>query len=292
MLEYKLRFGPSGNDKLFYIEGNKKSVEAPNWISKKGLSLYEYSFGRGIRLKEETARKIGEEARNFNIFLTVHAPYYVNFANPEKEKIEKSINYIVKTAYYAKLMGAKKIVVHPGSQLKMDRKTAFANTLNNFKLLVSRLKQEKLDSIYICPETMGKTMQIGTLDEIIELSKIDKMLIPTIDFGHINAFNQGILKNEEDFDKIFKKLKTNLSLEKFNNLHIHFSKIMYTQKGEKQHLTLDDNHYGPDEVVFLRSLIKNMEDKSNITVVCESQNIMAQDALKLKKKYLDIIKGE
>lgn len=41
---------------------------------------------------------------------------------------------------------------------------------------------------------MGKKNNLGSVDEIIEICKIDEFLLPTIDFGHINAFTGGGLK--------------------------------------------------------------------------------------------------
>ena len=55
----KIRFGPAGNSDSFYAEGYDSTMEMPAWIAGKGLNAFEYSFGWGVRLKEETARAIG-----------------------------------------------------------------------------------------------------------------------------------------------------------------------------------------------------------------------------------------
>ena len=74
-----IRFGPAGNSESFYAQGYKNSWQAPGWLKGMGLSAYEYSFGRGVRLKEETARAIGAEAARFGIQMSVHMPYFINF---------------------------------------------------------------------------------------------------------------------------------------------------------------------------------------------------------------------
>ena len=66
----------------------------------------------------------------------------------------------------------------------------------------------------LCPETMGKSQQLGTLEEIAKICNLDKMLIPTIDFGHINAFTQGAIKGEEDYDRIINYLIETIGYEK------------------------------------------------------------------------------
>ena len=92
----KIRFGPSGNEECFYADGNKHSTQAPLWLKNKGLNAYEFSFGRGINISEETAKLIGENAKENDVLVSAHAPYYINLANPNEEMIQKSFAYIEK----------------------------------------------------------------------------------------------------------------------------------------------------------------------------------------------------
>ena len=280
-----IKFGPSGNDELFYNEGNKKSTEAPKWLKAMGLDLYEYSFGRGITIGAETAREIGQEAKKAGIEISVHAPYFINFGNPSLEAREKSIQYVIDSLKLLREFGGKKLVVHPGTQLKEDRETAFKCALEGVEQLVERVYAEGYSDMFICLETMGKTQQLGTVEEVVELCKIDKILLPTVDFGHVNAVTQGSLKTEADFRRIIDLIRSELGEFKANNFHIHFSKIEYTAKGEKVHLTLADTVYGP-EFEPLAKVLK--EYGLTPTIISESKDIMAQDALKLKNIYKNI----
>jgi Endonuclease IV (EC 3.1.21.-) len=79
-------FGPSGNSQSFYDEGHKSTTEAPEWLKKRGLDAFEYSFGRGVRIREGTAREIGNAFVKEGITLSVHAPYYINLASTDEEK--------------------------------------------------------------------------------------------------------------------------------------------------------------------------------------------------------------
>ena len=79
-MEEKVRFGPSGNDDSFYEQGLKDSCDAPAWLAHQGLTAYEYSFGRGYRMSSQTAEKLGKNAKENGILLSIHAPYYINFA--------------------------------------------------------------------------------------------------------------------------------------------------------------------------------------------------------------------
>ena len=70
-----IKFGPSGNSDSFYEQGGKRTAEAMKWIKDMGLNAYEYSCGKGVRISDETAAEIGEQARANGIEVSVHAPY-------------------------------------------------------------------------------------------------------------------------------------------------------------------------------------------------------------------------
>ena len=277
-----IKFGPAGNCKTFYAAGYKKSVEAPKWLKEIGLTAYEYSFGRGITLGDETAIELGEQAKKYGIEVSIHAPYYINFANPDPDKIENSIMYVVNSLEKLKLIGGKRLVVHPASCGKLDRAEALKLAHNNLLLLKERLDILGFSDYLICLETMGKPAQIGTYKEIVDMCKLSPNFIPTIDFGHINALTQGSLKTEDDYRKIISYIFNELGEEKAKKIHIHFSKIEYGAKGEIRHLTLEDEIYGP-EFAPLAKVLK--EFNVSPVVICESNEVMAKDALNLKEIY-------
>ena len=277
-----IKFGPSGNDKLFYEEGNKESSQAPKWLNGKGLNAYEYSFGKGILLKDETAVKIGEEAQKYGIEISVHAPYYINLACVPDEQGLKNEDYIIRSIEKLRLLGGNRLVVHPGSQGKLTREEAISITKNRLEQLAKTLKEKQMDDIYICLETMGKQAQIGTFEEIIDFCTISKNYIPTFDFGHINALTGGTLKTEKDYKKIFDLCFQKLGFEKTKICHIHFSHIEYGAKGEIKHLTFEDKEYGP----FFEPLAKVIKEYGLTPfIICESKEVMAQDAIQMKEIY-------
>src|SRR5690554_6708599 len=85
-----IRFGPAGNARPFYEQGYKSSLDMPAWLKEQGLSAYEYQCSRGVNLKEETAVRLGEAARENGIALSIHGPYYINLATLDPEKREKT----------------------------------------------------------------------------------------------------------------------------------------------------------------------------------------------------------
>ncbi|MBQ7307807.1 MAG: TIM barrel protein, partial [Clostridia bacterium] len=283
-----IKFGPAGNDEKFFEEGFKTLLDAPKWIKNQNLDLYEISFGHGIVVNENYAQKLKEQLIENNIEPSIHAPYYINFANPDELMIEKSMNYVINSLKILKIIGGKVLVIHSGTQLKLDRETALNNVKENYKELIKRIYEEKLDDMYICPETMGKFSQIGNVDEVIEICKLDKIVLPTFDFGHINSITNGSLKNKKDYDEIIKKCYKELGEEKTKKMHIHFSQIQYGLKGEIKHLTFEDTEFGPNYKDMIDALIEN---DISATVICESNGTMARDAVTMKNYYEERIKN-
>jgi len=269
-----IKFGPSGFCDNF-IEKYKSTEDMPKWLCENNLDAYELSFTNGVRLSDETAEKFGNLFNEAKIDLSVHAPYFINFANNDELAIEKSMMYVMQCLQKMKILGAKKLVFHPGSLMKMTREQAFENTYKNIKLLVERLDELGYSDFVLCPETMGKHGQVGTVEEIAKICAIDERIIPTLDFGHINSFGLGSLKTEDDFENVFMVLKKYIG-ERYKKVHIHFSKIEYGKKGEIRHLTFDDMNYGP-EFKPLAKVLKKKDIEANI--ICESRGMQTRDAM-------------
>lgn len=283
-----IRFGPSGNSQSFYDDGNKSSIQAPAWLKSKGLNAYEYSFGRGYTMGLETASKIGEEAKKHNVMVSVHAPYYINFANPDEEMVEKSYGYVLTGLKYLDLFKGEHLVVHLATQGKLQRHEALNLTKLRLKECMKKVRASGIDLTrkYICPETMGKFSQIGSSDEIIDFCTLDEMLIPTFDFGHLNCLMKGRLDKIE-YLRIFRLSFEKLGEYRTKHCHIHFSKIQFTDKGEVRHLNFDDILYGP-EFRPLAEVI--LELGLEPTIICESADFMAEDAIKMRNIYENLKK--
>lgn len=234
--------------------------------------------------KAESIRAAFEEQ---NIEISVHAPYFINFANPADEAAEKSYGYVLQSAKFVRLMGGERIVFHPAAQGKSSREEAVSRTAERLKILRDYIYLNGYENLKFCPETMGKLAQIGTLEEVIDFCKIDNCFIPAIDFGHINAREQGSLKTVNDYKSRLEYMIGELGYDRVKNFHVHFSKIMYGGKGEIKHLTFEDSVYGPE---FEPLAIALKELKLEPYIVSESAGTQADDALTMKAIYdsLDI----
>lgn len=279
-----IKFGPSGYCEKF-LQKYKHSEDIPVWLEENGLDVFEYAFNKGINLSDQKALSIKSAFEGSGKMLTVHGPYYINLANPDDEMAEKSKMYIINSLVKMKLLGAKYLVFHPGSLMKMTREEAFENVMRRMRELVKLLDEYDIHDMYICPETMGKHGQIGTVEEVAKMCSLDERIIPTLDFGHINAYTLGGLKTEEDFENVFRTLEKYMG-ERYKKVHIHFSKIEYGAKGELRHLTFDeDNTFGPD-FNLLAKVLKRLDIEG--TVICESRGTQTIDAMKMKEIFSKI----
>ncbi len=281
------KFGPAGNSESFAKMGYKSSLDVPEYIEKMGLDAFEYQCGRGVNIGTDKAQKLGVLARQKGIALSLHAPYYISMSSTEEEKRIKSVDYILQSARAVKAMGGERIIVHTGSCGKIPREEALNLATDTMKMALAALDSEGLGSVRICPETMGKVNQLGTLSEVLSLCELDERLIPCIDFGHLNARDRGILKTYKDFEYVFNTIENRLGLSRLREYHSHFSKIEYSAGGEVRHLTFEDEVFGPNFEPVAELTYKK---QCSPTIICESAGTQAEDAKTMKNYYWSIQK--
>lgn len=273
-------FGPGGNSESFYADGHKSTLEAPAWVKSKGLDAYEYQGGNGITASEATLAKIGEAARAADIKMSLHTPYYISLSGVEPEKRLKSLDYISKSLRAAELLGADTIVIHSGSAAKISREEAMALARDTLERTAEMAGET---NIRLGLETMGKINQLGTLEEVIELCRVSPIFHPVVDFGHLNAREQGFFTDADSYRRIFDTIGNDLGDEYAKTLHCHFSKIEYTSAGEKKHLTFEDEIFGPEFDPLAEAIAR---EGIAPRIICESAGTMAEDALYMKNSYL------
>ena len=273
-------FGTGGNSDSFYASGKKSTVQAPEWIKAFGLDAYEFEAGNGLNAGDETLKKIGDAAREHGILMSFHTPYFISLSGTDPEKRLKSIDYISRSLHASELLGADTIVIHAGSAAKITRGEAMRLASDT---LEKNLEVNGHTDIRMGIETMGKINQLGTLDEVIELCKISPKYHPVVDFGHLNARNVGnAFPSVDSYREVFDKIANALGDEYAYNLHCHFSKIEYTQAGEKRHLTFADTLYGPDFEPLAEAIIK---EGVAPRIISESDGTQAEDALAMKRMW-------
>ena len=278
-------FGPAGNAESFPY---KSSADAPKWLRGIGLDCYEYQCGKGIHVGEETARKVGRAAVEHGIVLSLHAPYFINLANPDPEALQKTIGYITGACLVADWMGARRVVIHSGALMKRTRREAQDIALRSLREVIAACDGEGFGHIALCPETMGKINQLGDLDEVLELCGVDDRLLPCVDFGHLYARSLGADDGPEAVERMLDRMEEVLGPDRAGRFHSHFSHIEFTPNGgEKCHRTFaDDGGYGPDWTPLAQAVARRGWSP---TFICESAGTQAEDALTMKKIYRELV---
>ena len=277
-------FGPGGNSDSFRLWGGRSTLDAPRFVKESGLDAYEFEAGRGVGASADVLIAIGAEAKRHGVKMSFHAPYFISLSGVELEKRLKSITYIRESLDAAYLLGAGIIVVHTGSTAKMARTEAMHLAADT---LIKTLEQVDTHGIAIGLETMGKKNQLGTLDEVIELCKISPAFVPVVDFGHLNARDcGGVFPDADAYYRVFDRIGSQLGDDIARNLHCHFSKIEFTDAGEKKHLTFADTVYGPAYEPLMETIARH---GLSPTVISESAGTQSEDAFTMKQNYLQYL---
>lgn len=275
-------FGPAGNCEAFYAAGYKSTAQVFSWLEEHALHAYEYQCGRGVRLSDASASVIRDKAREHDVTISLHAPYFISLASAEAQKRENSIRYILESADAVNRLGGERIVVHPGGLGGRSREEATALATETLLQAQRELDAAHLGHVRICPEVMGKINQLGTLEEVLHFCRAEERFLPCVDFGHLNSRTGGAVNDREAFAGVIDAIGEQLGAARQKSFHIHFSKIEYTAGGEKRHLTFTDTEYGPEPA----PLMELLADRGlTPTVICESNGTQTADAAAMQALY-------
>ncbi|MBP2627359.1 MAG: Xylose isomerase protein barrel [Firmicutes bacterium] len=278
------QFGPAGNPDAFYEAGNKASVQMPAWLGEMMLTAYEYQCSRGVNIKEETAREIGRRSAEHGVKLSIHAPYFISLATEDEQIITNTQNHFLKSLEVALWMGADRIVFHMGGPGKQERGAAMERVKRSFGNVLEQVEKRGLTGIFLCPETMGKQNQLGSLAEVMELCTMSEWVRPAVDFGHLHAVTGGKFVTKQEIETVFDAVAEKLGAEVAKNLHIHFSRIEFTKGGEKRHWTFADNFGPPHEPLVELCALRGFTPR----IICESAGTQANDAKVMQDLYFSL----
>lgn len=281
----KIHIGTAGNPSNFINSEYYKNeiMNCPMWLKEQGLNAYEFQSTHGVKTPAERAVLLKNNAEKSGVLLSIHAPYYVVLSSDKESTRKNSVGMLVDAINLSDKMNSEKVIFHPG-YYRENTKDAMEKLEKGILDVIEKTKNSKT---YICPETGGKKSAIGSLEELITLTKLHKRITPCVDFAHHHARTNGSLKTEKDFEKVFEEIEEELGKRYSQNLHIHFSTINYTEKGEKSHGSGYETAMGPDYKLFCKAI----HDLSlTPTIICETQDTQDVMALKIKKELERLMK--
>ena len=279
------RFGPAGVPPLFRLMKAKLS-DVPALLKEEGLDAFEYEavrWGQKPQLKKEDAIGLGAEAAKNDVLLSLHGSYFINLAG-EREILEASKRRLIACATAAEWMGAYVVVFHPGFYGKRGRNVSFRNCVEALRDVAETLKTLGIQKVKLGPETMGRHAQLGTLDEILTICEEVERTQLVIDWSHLHARGMGRFRTAADFRAVMEEVERRLGTEAARNIHCHFTKIEFTEKGERRHHTLDEKRYGPD----FRLLAEVMSEfELRPVIICETP-LLDIDAAKMRDIFREV----
>ena len=284
LMTCKPRFGPAGVPPFFRTMGAELS-DVPVLLREEGLNAFEYQasrWGQTPQMKQQAAEQLGSEAKRSDVLLSLHGSYYVNLAG-KKEVIEASKRRLIACATAAQWMGAYVVVFHLGYYGAKGKKAAFRDCVDALSDVAKTISSMGINSVKLGPETMGKHVQVGSLEEILTICETVEGTQLVIDWGHLHARSGGRLNTASDFRAVVEEAEKRLGTKTVKDMHCHFSKIEFTRKGERRHHILDEKAYGPN-FASLAEII--LEFRLHPIVICETP-LLDVDAMKMRDTFLE-----
>ncbi len=272
-----IRFGTVGSPTITPKSGG--SAAAVACIRELNLDALELAWVQSVVASDEACARIKAAAEQHNVAISVHAPYYINL-NAETEAMwlagRERLLAAARAGYKA---GATDIIFHPGSYMKRDPQTANAIALARLGEVADTLRREKI-AVILRPETMGKRAMLGTLEETIAWSRQIESVLPCVDFAHLHArAGDGTFNTYDEFAAAIRLIAAGLGQRGIQHMHIHFSGIAYSAKGEQHHLNLADAD------INFKAFFKALADLGvSGRVLCETPNL-EQDAVLMQNTY-------
>ena len=270
----ELRFGTSG---IPLTSPRPRTVDGIRRARELGLGHLEMAWSNGVRMSDASADEIAEVAREHEITLTAHAPYYVNLCGAP-EIVARSRARLVEAGRLGARCGAVSFCFHAGFYGRLDPAEATRRVEKELRRVAAELRRKR-HRIDVRAELTGKATQVGSLDEVLAWSAAVPGVLPCVDFSHRYARDLGRHNGYEDFAGTLAAIEAALGRAALDRLHVHAGGIEYGPRGERRHQSLRETKFR------WRELLRALKDlRVGGWLVCESPK-MEEDALLLQKTY-------
>lgn len=280
MSPLSFRFGTVGAP----ISTPKKPGGSPGAVLRSaelGLSGLELGWVRSVRISEQTCLEIRQTAEAQGVAISVHAPYFINL-NADESEWPNSRQRLMDAAHYGYLAGATDVIFHPGSYFGQPPEQVLPFSIRRLEGCLRELREQG-NPIVLRPESMGKSAMLGSLEDVLRMSREVEGVRPCLDFAHLHArAGDGSMNTYAEWARLLEAYGEALGAEALQDLHAHISGIAYGEKGEREHLPLAEADL--DLAAILQAL-KDFGCRGRL--LCESP-ILEEDALRCKEAWLEL----
>ena len=234
----------------------------------KGDTLY--SLASGVARDYHELSELGSLARELDIELSLHTPYYMDLGDADG-LAQRSMQSVMWAGMLAESMGARIVVTHLGMFGDLPPKEALARIQKNLRTLRDWFKKQKIRSA-LGVEASGRQEVVGSLDELLAISKNVKGILPVVNFAHVHARGFGLFKGEDEFDEVLGKVEKATG----GHLHTHFSGV--------EHADGNELRYTPIKKGDLRfePLAECLLDEDYDLTIVSSSPLLEHDAMYMK----------
>ena len=264
----RIRVGPAR------FPSRESPEEALDILLARGYTACEIDFESGFWMDYPFAERLGELAREHDIALSVHAPLFGFMGHLEASgrKFTSAVGALDRSAGIAMACGAELVVFHPGFLLGRSREDALDAVVEQLRTLRERL-EGKDRAVTFGVEVMGRVRDLGSLDDVIEISRRTAWVRPVLDFAHMHATSDGAFLAAEAFTEALRAVDAVLEPEA--PFHIHFSDIAFANRNETKHLPYGEGTLRADP---LRDALDAFDRQA--TVISESPDERSSQAIR------------
>ena len=264
----RIRVGPAR------MPSRESPEEAVELLLSRGYSACEIDFESGFWMDYPFAERLGELARENDVALSVHAPLFGFMGHLEAggRKFTSAVGALDRSAGIVAASGAELVVFHPGFLLERSREDAIDAVVGQLEMLRERL-EGKGRGVPFGIEVMGRVRDLGSVDDVVEISRRLEWVRPVLDFAHMHATSDGAFVEPEPFREALELADAVLAPNA--PFHIHFSDIAFANRNETKHLPYGEGTLRADP---LRAALDGFERPA--TVISESPDEASSQAIR------------
>ncbi len=216
-------------------------------------------------------KETGRLARELDVDLSLHTPYYMDLGGDEDISL-RSLNNVVYGGLIADALGAGVVVTHMGLYGGLDSGEATESVIEKMQFLTAEFENRKIKA-RIGLETSGKQVVYGSLDEILEVVSKVRGTVPVLNFPHIHAREHGLLQTKEEFQDVFDRARKASKLKWY---YTHFSGVQHEGGNEKRYTPIKKG-----DLKFEPLAECVLDNDFNITIISSSP-LLEHDAMYMK----------
>ena len=270
------------------VNYNGKSKDFYQWLKSMNLNAYEVQCTFGFKMSDKN-KELVLKAQEDGFYISMHGPYYINLGSVNDSVVERSKDILTKGVELAKEINCNRIIFHPGGgheNTENGRKEAISRIINHINNISSQID---MGNVKFYPEIGGKTANLGSLDEIIEICKNCEYAYPCIDIAHLHAREFGSITSKDVLRAKLEHLRQELP-DKFNDVHFHAYTINYGDKGEIKHLVHGEAMPNGDEGLPNLDWFVELLHEFNLEpwVISEAHDSQELGAKYMRDKYFEV----